>query len=424
MSRGNTVPKNDREHFIPFRRSDLIEACLEGSDLAKGEREAFRDFARILESIVHFEFHRRLERLKECFAPGNPDADTRPLKNYSADASDELQREFVLAMKSLLDAANYQPITREDLEQAFEEASLFKVRLSVEFDDFEDVLFFRRGEHRRRETVPRLWRFFPHEIEFTNYDRVAVYVRFKDASYFEGQGRDDLRFQPGSSVIKLFRDVPKADLEMLFPNTQVAMRTLDKLVIGVPAAASGVSVLVTKLGSTLVLVAALAAFWLGLRPKTVTLDQPALLALGAGLAALGGFLWRQLTKFKNRKIAFMKTLADSLYFKNLDNGAGVFHRLIDAAEEEEMKEMLLAYHFLLQTGRPMRQVELDADVERWFRDTLGCELDFEIADALEKLSDFGLATSEGEAFRALPLDAARQKLDARWDAYFDFRASI
>jgi len=28
-----------------------------------------------------------------------------------------------------------------------------------------------------------------------------------------------------------------------------------------------------------------------------------------------------------------------LYFKNLDNNAGVFYHLIDAAEEEEFKEM-------------------------------------------------------------------------------------
>ena len=43
----------------------------------------------------------------------------------------------------------------------------------------------------------------------------------------------------------------------------------------------------------------------------------------------------------------MKALADSLYFKNLDNNAGVFHHLVDAAEEEEFKEAVLAYYFLL-----------------------------------------------------------------------------
>ena len=45
----------------------------------------------------------------------------------------------------------------------------------------------------------------------------------------------------------------------------------------------------------------------------------------------------------------MKTLADNLYFKNLDNNTCVFHRLIDATEEEENKEVILAYYFLLKS---------------------------------------------------------------------------
>jgi hypothetical protein len=34
------------------------------------------------------------------------------------------------------------------------------------------------------------------------------------------------------SLIKLFHNVPKADLEMLFPNSRVRMKTIDKLIIG------------------------------------------------------------------------------------------------------------------------------------------------------------------------------------------------
>jgi hypothetical protein len=67
-------------------------------------------------------------------------------------------------------------------------------------------------------------------------------------------------------------------------------------------------------------------------------NQGQLVALGAALAAFGGYLVRQFTKFKNRKIQFMKALSENLYFRNLDNDVGVFHHLLDAAEEEEVKE--------------------------------------------------------------------------------------
>jgi hypothetical protein len=92
------------------------------------------------------------------------------------------------------------------------------------------------------------------------------------------------------------------------------MKTIDKVMIGVPAALGGVIMLVTKLGATFLLTGTLLAFWLGPSDDSVVLDQKALLGLAAGFSTLGGFLWKQFNNFKNCKIKFMKTLADNLYF--------------------------------------------------------------------------------------------------------------
>ena len=46
-------------------------------------------------------------------------------------------------------------------------------------------------------------------------------MTFKDEAHFEAnKDIDDLPFRPGSTIIKLFQDVPRADLEMLFPNAR------------------------------------------------------------------------------------------------------------------------------------------------------------------------------------------------------------
>jgi uncharacterized protein DUF3754 len=71
------------------------------------------------------------------------------------------------------------------------------------------------------------------------------------------------------------------------------MRTIDKLLIGVPAVVSGIIMVVTKLVAALLPVLLLLAFWFGLRREPVELSQGQLVTLGAGLAALGGFLVRQ-----------------------------------------------------------------------------------------------------------------------------------
>ena len=412
----------NRNRFIPFRKTDIIAMCGEDSRMNAEDLEEFRDLCRLLEALFHFEFHRSLEILKNCYAPFNPDADTRRLTEYLPQEKKQLQKKLVAEMTAVLNSANFEKITAEDLEQALAEESLFKIRLEVDFDDFEDVIFFRRGESVKQETLVTLYGLRKKRFNFTNYDRVAVYIKFKEKQYFDDRDRNKLNFVPGSTIIKLFQNVPKADLEMLFPNSKVRMKTIDKLIIGVPAAVSGVVVIVTKLGATLILIASVLAFWLGLSKEEAQLNQKHLITLGAGLATLGGFLFRQINKFKNRKIKFMKALSDNLYFKNLDNNAGVFHHLIDAAEEEEVKEAILAIFFLMTQNRPMEKSELDCHIEKWFENRWNCRINFDIDDALKKLERLDLITRDGNVLQCRPLAEAKRRLDHIWDNYFTFNS--
>jgi hypothetical protein len=291
-----------RNRFIPFRKADLVEMCVKDLRLAEAEVKEFKEFCQILEALFHFEFHTRLEKLKTYYGPFNPDADTRKVYNYSEPEKKNFQKKLVSEMTAVLNAANFEKVTAEDLQQALAEESLFQIRLEVDFEDFEDVIFFRRGETIKEETLIKFFGRSKKTFKFTNYERVAIYIKFKEAAYFENRKRKNLYFEPGSTIIKLFHNVPKADLEMLFPNSKVRMKTIDKIIIGVPAAVSGIIVLVTKLGASLLLVGSVISFWLGLKDQEVQIKQQHLIALGAGLGTLGGFLFRQLNKYKNRKI--------------------------------------------------------------------------------------------------------------------------
>ncbi len=414
---------NPKPHgrFIPFRKSDLVTMCLDAGLVPPPHTADFEDFRGILEALLHFEYHRLLESLKNAYAPFNPDADTRDIRSSDSKERRQDQKRFVGAMRTLLNAANFEPVTETDLKEALAEESLFKIRLEVDFNDFKEVLFFRRGESQRQETLVSFAGLKKTPVTFTNYDRVVVYIQFKEAAYFEAAHRPRLPFKPGATVIKLFQNVPKADLEMLFPNSEIRMKTIDKLIIGIPAAVSGAVVVVTKLGASLALVGSLVAFWLGLRQTSVDIQQGHLVALGLGLAALGGFLFKQFNKFKNRKLRFMKALAENLYFKNLDNNAGVFHHLIDAAEEEEFKEALLAYLFLAQNETGLTRPQLDAAVEGWLAGDWDCEIDFEVDDALAKLERWGLLERRKERLVVLPMPEAKARLDQLWDNFFTYQ---
>jgi len=411
------------DRFIPFTKSDVIEMCMKEAQLAEAEAKGFRDFCRILEALLHFEFHARLEKLKTCYGPFNPDADTRRIFNTSESEKKNLQKQLVSEMTAILDAANFEKVTAKDLQQALGEESLFQIRLEVDFDDFEDVIFFRRGKTIKEETLVKFFGLSKKTFKFTNYERVAIYIKFKEKSYFDSQNRKNLYFEPDSTIIKLFHNIPKADLEMLFPNSRVRMKTIDKIIIGVPAAVSGIIVLVTKLGASLLLIGSAFSFWLGFQDEEVRIKQQHLIALGAGLGTLGGFLFRQINKYKNRKIKFMKTLSDNLYFKNLDNNAGVFYHLIDAAEEEEFKEAVLAYYFLLTVKAALTKKELDYRIENWLAEKWDCHIDFEIGDAVDKLQRLELIEVDADHLCSVPLSAARQQLDSIWDDYFKYNSN-
>ena len=410
----------NRNRFIPFRKADIVDMCVDTSQLDEADIKAFKELCQILEALFHFEFYSHLEKLKTSYAPFNPDADTRSVLKYSPNEKKDLQKQLVEEMTSVLTAANYEKITGQDLQQALGEESIFQIRLEVDFEDFEDVIFFRRGESIKEETLVKYFGLWKNKFKFTNYDRVAIYIKFKEADYFEKQKRKHLYFEPGSTVIKLFHNVPKADLEMLFPNSNVRMKTIDKIIIGVPAAISGIIVLVTKLGASLLLVGSVISFWLGFKDEEVQIKQQHLIALGAGLGTLAGFLFRQINKYKNRKIKFMKALADNLYFKNLDNNAGVFYHLIDTAEEEEFKEAVLAYFFLLTAKDPLSKTALDQRIEKWLAERWECHIDFEIGDAIQKLQRLKLITADNDYLRCVPLDSAKQQLDAIWDNFFEY----
>jgi hypothetical protein len=162
----------NKDRFIPLRKTDLIKACCENEALSKSDQTSFKAICQILSSTLHFEFHHILEKLKDNYAPFDPNADTLSLETLNEQQIQEKQSTFSEAFTQVLNAANYEQITDQDLQEAMTEESLFKVRLMVEFDDFEQVVFYRRGEYVQQEQLSKLWGLKKQEIEFTNYDRV------------------------------------------------------------------------------------------------------------------------------------------------------------------------------------------------------------------------------------------------------------
>ena len=73
----------DREHYIPLRRTDLVDLLARHGALPAEERPRFENLCRLVTAIYHFEYHQKLEELKNEYAPFDPDRVECPLRELS-----------------------------------------------------------------------------------------------------------------------------------------------------------------------------------------------------------------------------------------------------------------------------------------------------------------------------------------------------
>lgn len=403
------MPPSDA--YIPCAKSDLAKALA-----AKGGVDAaqFLEVARVLGAVMHYETMDELERLKALYRPLDP---AEPgVDNANADG-------FLAELESILRMANFKEFPATDMIAAAEVGNLQDLKVRTSDAGVSRIRFFARGARPAKLDIRRFWGLHRKKVDSDILDDVLIVIELaRDASVTGAKALARIRrgVRPGAVLLKQFGDVPRTDLVTLHPGAAPAMKRRDQLILGVPAVAGGVPLL-TQLGPALVVIFTVLAAVFGFEGAHLTDDalKRALAAL-SGLVALGAFLMRQRLKFDRQKLFYQKQLADTVYFHTVANNSGVIDGLVNAAEEQDVKEALLAYHTLLADG-PMTKDALDKAVEQFLRETFAMDVDFEIGDAMAKLERLKLVTLEGDRYSAVSTDDALARLDEAWDGYFSYR---
>lgn len=404
-----------REHYIPFDKEFLLEEQL--AEYAGDEKqvEDFKKLFDIIEHYFHYEAFNLIRNLKQNYALFDPDINPKEREAFIGKSDFSLFKENLL---KVLDRGNYSRVDQETLDKAFQDSDLIGLKLAINIADYKEYGLYVRGQHKAKETVSKFF-FWKKEIEIEYYDRVMIYLNYHDADYYKEKKTrlDKMPIDPGTIVLKIFKRVPKNDIETIFPNAIPMMSATDKLLLWVPGLVGGISLLSAKVIPALIKMQS--AYESGetidlLNSKT-SLNQ-GLIALGI----LGGYLFRQYNNFVNKKIKYSKMLSDSLYFKNLGNNSGAFYSLLNSSEEEVLKETILAYSFLNRSKTPLTEEELDHQIESWFKTKHNTELDFDVKEALLKLKNAGLGSETNGKWEVIPLDDALVRIDEIWDGVFDY----
>lgn len=209
----------------------------------------------------------------------------------------------------------------------------------------------------------------------------------------------------GNIYIKLFKNIPRTDVEMIFPNTRVRFRLLDKIKLGI----TGGGAFGMGLAGTAGKIAA----------GGLSIANP--IALAGAVAGLGGIAFRQGMNFMNQKQRYMVVMAQNLYFHAMADNRGVMIKLSERAAEEDVKEELLLYSVLCKvTAHRSDLAHIDRAIENYLVSNFGIAVDFDLPDALQRLIADGIVREDPDGLlHTLPPSDAAALLDAKWDRFLD-----
>jgi Protein of unknown function (DUF3754) len=390
----------DREHFIPLRKHDLMELLLRDKQLPPDQREPFHQFGRLVNAAIHFEYLAKLEELKDAYAPFDPDADTKPAEPLFPEERKEREDKVFTAFASLMKCADFNPLNQEEIQRAvLQTPDDWGLNMDLDLNVFERLEIYERGlviGSQTRRSWRRLWRRQTSKVPL--YQRLALILKLKP------HRRIDPNLNVNLVYFKLFKDVPRADVDMMLPGSRPRIRPLDRALIGWPLAV-GLVLLVYHFTQVL--------------PRW-DLNALASLASLSLAAALCGYAYRTFHNYLAKRQTYILQLVRSLYFKALDSNTGVLMRLLDEAEEQQCRDTYLAYFCLWRFAPPQGWTpeQLDDYVEMYLEGAAGLKVDFDVGAALDKLEQMRIVEKADGIYRPAPLEKAVDILHWMWDNYF------
>jgi hypothetical protein len=412
--------QDTREKFIPVTRQALMERLTRPHAWPSGQADAARRFFRYLDYWRQQTYAARLLDLEQTYEAFSPDSDLLVTRKFTASERTDMRKRLVAQVTELLEQANFTRIDANRIELILTKDSHYGLDLHVDLSAFDELLIFHRGTVTRRENRRRFY-VWKEEFDVRIFQRLCIVFKLrptedhiqeimrsrgcsrKEAERTVRRFRRALPPQIKSDhvYLKLFKNMPRNDIEMVFPNTRVRFRLFDKIRLGVTAGGGfGMGVV-------------------GTASKIAVATNP--IALAGAIMALGGIAFRQAMSFLNQRNRYMVTMAQNLYFHALADNRGVMTLLADRAAEEDIKEEMLLYSVLAKESVQERDLaDIDAAIEQYLLNAFGVSANFDVQDALRRLIEDGIVAKASDGtLRTLPPTAAAAHIDEKWDRYLD-----
>ncbi|CAF3912731.1 unnamed protein product, partial [Rotaria sordida] len=332
------------------------------------DRLVFHQLCEGFDSAVVQRYHPILNELKNLFNPLNPDNET--IDHYIS-SRDRLDNEYWLLQKidDLLHRSNFIELPRNILVEKFivkENLSLSNVNIKINGHDYDVLKFWILGhEQIPIEQLSRWKKLFRKSYSLKTNDylkRVILAVRLK--------GQDRL-------YLKAFRDIPLENLPQLLPIGKLQIGQFEQRLIWFTffiATSTAVTHLITTMAN---------------------FQIPGLIIGGSSLT-LFLILWSLRSSYKS-KINSLSNMNRLLFYKNIASNKQLLAMIIDRAEDELSKEVLITYMITLWRQKQNAEVTtktLELEIESWIRMKTNANISFKGDQAVEFLRKLGILLPE------------------------------
>ncbi|MCA8924532.1 MAG: DUF3754 domain-containing protein [Planctomycetes bacterium] len=356
------------------------------------ERPAFWEVARVAENLFHHFSDARRRGVTELYAGFDPDGETVPAPRISdRDPVGRLDE----GLGVLLERANFDRAPDAALMTQADADVLRELDLDADLGALEQLSVYHRGRGSKAVRIRRARKLFRLQEEaLPTFRRVALLVRTHEDPHV---------------YLKLFKDVPCRDLELLLPTVRVKMKLFDKLKLSGSSGAALVSA--WKLLRMAYSYAPTLAKLIAVPFKLFLL--PVVLLVGV---FYGG---KTLMDYSKIRAAYVTALAERLYAITMASNRAVLARLADMAGEEDTKEFLIAYALLYAQGPVASLEELQQRAEAFVWDRYRARVRFDVEDAVHKLDELAITWRKADGrLGVVPFEAALRTLDGTWDELY------
>jgi len=330
---------------------NIGELCLALEKIATGDKSE-KDRAKEIRADIHQKHH--LNALNESAEVSKSYRSISPanqgkLIHGGQSFSNLFERE--------LKAGNWQDIDEPEIRGQLNESDLLQAEFELNLGDFSTWSMYRRGDAEMRAG--------PSGVDHLAYSKVV------------------LRYVPksGKTRIALYRDIPVADIDALFPNIKPKMSSKDFSRIWAMAAINASLIIFNLLTDPALVVDLLAG------KISALLDKPIVLAAVAATSLYALQIRRNYRNTERRYLAEVTSLRHDHLIANDD---AAVKEIVQISHEQEACEELLAVEFLRKAGKEISLDDLDKRVEK-FLAGIGYAADFEVEDGVDKAVKGGYA---------------------------------